>query len=224
MSEIVKLNVISLKTCISWGINTIKSDLEKLRFEKWKPKWKNVAWILGKSAESAKVSQIICPSIVQVFFLGFWGTKGLPEVPVLPSNWESFVLCYYISYMSHRSALDFVFWGKIKGWTICTWRFVSSGGRLDGEQTETASERRAPWATSTLKAGIGQNWSQLAVRWLVRPLKDDPKDEPKETNETMQRPEGGQAGNPAETCSGGSDCQSAVSGVLFWAKNTIWAS
>ena len=30
----------------------------------------------------------------------------------------------------------------------------------------------------------------------MRPLKDDPKDEPKETNETMQRPEGGQAGNP----------------------------
>ena len=30
-------------------------------------------------------------------------------------------------------------------------------------------------------------------RQPLRPLKDDPKDEPKETNETMQRPEGGQA-------------------------------
>lgn len=224
MSEIVKLNVISLKTCISWGINTIKSDLEKLRFEKWKPKWKNVAWILGKPAESAKISQIICPSIVQVFFGEFEVPRAFQKYPCCPQT-ESHL--YYVT--TFRTWVTKVlrilfFWGKIKGWTICTWRFVSSGGRLDGEQTETASERRAPWATSTLKAGIGQNWSQLAVRWLVRPLKDDPKDEPKETNETMQRPEGGQAGNPAETCSGGSDCQSAVSGVLFWAKNTIWAS
>ena len=134
------------------------------------------------------------------------------------------VICIMLLHFVHESqkCSGFCFFGgKIKGWNICTWR--SSGGRLDGEQTETASERRAPWATSTLKAGIGQNWSQLAVRWLVRPLKDVPKDEPKETNETMQRPEGGQAGNPAETCSGGSDCQSAVSWVLFWGKKTIWA-
>ena len=100
-----------------------------------------------------------CPSV----FLGFWGTKGLPEVPVLPSNWDSFVL-YKIYYMSHRSDQDFVSSPEGKRTRYAHERFISSGGRLDGEQTQTASERRAPWATSTLKAGISQNWSQLAVR------------------------------------------------------------
>ena len=144
MSEIVKLNVISLKTCISWGINTIKSDLEKLRFEKWKPKWKNVAWILGKPAESAKISQIICPSIVQVFFGEFEVPRAFQKYPCCPQT-ESHL--YYVT--TFRTWVTEVLWILFPPWedkrmnylhlTVCFVRWTA-GWRTN---------RNSKWKTST---------------------------------------------------------------------------